>query len=204
MFMSVKNYIVILFLLVMGIVITSCSSTSLMHSWKEAELTHAYKHLRIIGISDSQQTRQLYEKYFVAELKKRNVTATPSYKLISSKQKMNRETVVAAIEGTEIDAVLVTYLVSADAEMKHRDSPLGASYSGTAEGSQISATIVTNRGRSRTEEVFVLKNDIYDAQSKTLVWSVQTETVAPESVDEVVTEVTDLLIDRMFSDGIVK
>jgi hypothetical protein len=204
MFMSVKNFIVMLFLLVMGIVITSCSSTSLMQSWKETELTHAYKHLMIIGISDSQQTRQLYEKHFVAELKKRNVTATPSYKLINSKQKMNRETVVAAIQETEIDAVLITYLVSADAEITHRDSPLGASYSGTAEGSQISATIVTNRGRSRTEEVFVLKNDIYDAQSKTLVWSVQTETVGPESVDEVVTEVTELLIDRMFSDGIIK
>ncbi len=204
MFMSVKNFTVILLLLVMGIVITSCSSTSLMQSWKETELRHAYKHLMIIGITDSQQTRQMYEKHFVAELKKRNVKATPSYELINSKQKMNRETVVAAIEDTEIDAVLVTYLVSADAEITHRDSPLGASYSGTAEGSQISATIVTNRGRSRTEEVFVLKNDIYDAQSKTLVWSVQTETVGPESVDEVVTEVTELLIDKMFSDGIVK
>ena len=204
MFMSVKNFTVILLLLVMGIVITSCSSTSLMQSWKETELRHAYKHLMIIGITDSQQTRQMYEKHFVAELKKRNVKATPSYELINSKQKMNRETVVAAIQGTAIDAVLVSYLVSADAEMKHRDSPLGASYSGTAEGSQISATIVTSRGRSRTEEVFTLKNDIYDAQSKTLVWSAQTKTVAPESVDEVVTEVTDLLIDRMFSDGIVK
>ena len=204
MFISVKNIIALLFLLVIGVVITSCGGTSLTQSWKETELGHGYKHLMIIGVSDSQQTRQLYEKYFVAELKKRNVTATPSYKLISSKQKMNRETVVAAIEDTEIDAVLVTYLVSADAEIKHRDSPLGASYSGTAEGSQISATIVTSRGRSRTEEVFVLKNDIYDAQSKTLVWSVQTETVGPESIDEVVTEVTELLIDRMFSDGIVK
>ena len=204
MFISVKNFIVILFLLVMGTVIASCSSTSVMHSWKEAETGHVYKHLMIIGITDSQQTRQMYEKHFAAELKKRNVTATPSYELISSKQKMNRETVVAAIQDTEIDAVLVTYLVSADAEITHRDSPLGASYSGTAEGSQISATIVTNRGRSRTEEVFVLKNDIYDAKSKTLVWSVRTRTVGPESVDEVVTEVTELLIDRMFSDGIVK
>jgi len=204
MFISVKKFIALLFLLATAIVVVSCSSSSLMQSWKETEHTHAYKHLMIIGISDSQQTRQIYEKHFVAELKKRNVTATPSYELINSKQKMNRETVVAAIQGTEIDAVLVSYLVSADAEMKYSDSPLGASYSGTAEGSQISATIVTTRGRSRTEEVFTLKNDIYDAQSKTLVWSAQTKTVAPESVDEVVTEVTDLLIDRMFSDGIVK
>lgn len=204
MTIRVKNLIVLLFLPVMAIMIASCSTTSMMQSWKEAELTHSYKHLMIIGISDSQQTRQLYEKHFVAELKKKNITARPGYELISSKQKMSRETVVAAIKETEIDAVLVTYLVSADAEIKHRDSPLGDSYSGTAEGSEISATIVTNRGRSRTEEVFVLKNDLYDVQSKTLVWSVQTRTVGPESIDQVITEVTALLIDRMISDGMVK
>lgn len=204
MFIKVKNYIVLIIMLVMAVAMASCSSTSLIQSWHETEAGHAYKHLLIIGNSDSQQTRQLYEKYFVAELKKRKLTATPSYQLISSKQKLNRETVVAAIQGTEIDAVLVTYLVSADSEMKHHDSPLGASYSGTAEGSQISATIVTKRGRSSSEEIFVLKNDLYDAQSKTLVWSVQTRTVAPESIDEVITEVTALLIDRMFSDGVVK
>ena len=204
MFIKVKNFSVLIILLVMAVVIASCSNTSLLQSWKETEAGRVYKHLMIIGISDSQQTRQLYEKYFVAELKKKKVTATPSYQLISSKQKMNRETVVAAIQGTEIDAVLVTYLVSADSEMKHRDSPLGASYSGSAEGSEISATIVTNRGRSSSEEIFVLKSDIYDAQSKTLVWSARTRTVAPESVDEVVTEVTALLIDRMFSDSVVK
>ena len=204
MFIKVKNFSVLIILLVMAVVIASCSNTSLLQSWKETEAGGVYKHLMIIGISDSQQTRQLYEKYFVDELKKRKLTATPSYQLISSKQKMNRETVVAAIQGTEIDAVLVTYLVSADSEMKYRDSPLGASYSGTAEGSQISATIVTKRGRSSSEEVFVLKNDIYDAQSKTLVWSARTETVAPESIDQVITEVTALLIDKMFSDGVVK
>ncbi len=204
MFTRVKDFIVLLNFLLMAIALASCSSTSLMQSWKETEAGHVYKHLMIIGVSDSQHTRQIYEKYFVAELKKRNVTATPSYELINSKQEMNRETVVAAIQGTEIDAVLITYLVSADEEIKYRDSPLGSSYSGTAEGSEISATIVTIRGRSSSEEVFILKNDIYDAQSKKLVWSVQTKTVAPESIDEVVTEVTALLIDRMFSDDIIK
>ncbi|MBE9564965.1 MAG: hypothetical protein IMF17_06940 [Proteobacteria bacterium] len=201
MFLRVKNLIVLSLIVILT---ASCAKTSMIENWKDDELTHAYKHLMIIGISDSQQTRQIYEKHFVSNLKKSNITATPSYKLINSKQKMNRETVVAAIKGTEIDAVLVTYLVSADVEIKHRDSPLGVGYSGTAEGSEISATIVSKRGVSRSEEVFVLKNDLFDVQSKSLVWSVQTETVGPESIDEVVTGVTKLLINQMLIDGIVK
>ena len=184
--------------------ITACANTSLMDSWKDSDNARSYKHPMIIGISDSQQTRQIYEKHFVAGLKKNNITATPSYKLISSKQKINRETVVAAVKGTKIDSVLVTYLVSADAKMKHRDSPLNAGYSGSTESSQISATIVSNRGQSRSEEVYVLKNDLYDVQSKALVWSAQTKTVGPESVDQVVEEVTELLIEEMLADEVLK
>ena len=158
----------------------------------------------IIGISDSQQTRRIYENHFVSELKKKNIDAVPSYTLISSKQVINRETVVAAIKDTDIDAVLVSYLVSADEEIRHQNSPLNMSYSGSVESSQISATIVTTRGRSRTGEVFVLKNDIYDAESNELVWSAYTKTVAPESIDEVVTDVTELLIGELFADELLK
>jgi hypothetical protein len=197
---NVKKIIV----LILSTIIASCSTTSLMDSWKDVELDRSYQHPMILAISDSQQTRQIYEKYFVAELKKVNITATPSYKLISSKQKINRETVVAAIQGKDIDSVLVTYLVSADTEVKHRESPLNTGYSAEVDSNQISATIVSNRGQSRDEEVFVLKNDIYDAESKTLVWSARTKTVGPESVDQVVKEVTALLIKEMLSDGIIK
>ena len=199
--MKMKKLIVCL---LVTIVLASCSNTSMIKSWKDPEKAHAYKHLMVIGISDSQQTRQLYEKHFTAEFLKKKIVVTPSYTLINSKQKMNRETVVAAIKDTDIDAVLVTYLVSADVEIKHRDSPLAGSYSGSAEGSEISATIITNRGRSRSEEIFVLKNDLFDVQSKTLVWSIQTRTAGPESIDEVISDVTALLIERLMADGIIK
>jgi hypothetical protein len=187
-------------------VIASCANTSLMDSWNDETRLGPYKHLMIIGVSDSQQTRQVYEKYFVAELKKKNITATPSYKLISSKQKINRETIVNAIQETDIaiDSVLLTYIISADAEMKPRHSPLNIGYSGNVDDHRISDTIVSKRGVSRSSEVYVLKNDLYDVQSRTLVWSAQTKTVGPESVDEVIEDVTELLIKEMISDGILQ
>ena len=97
--------------LLLSLFITSCASTKLTDAWFEEGVSSNYNHLMIIAISDSQQTRQIYEKYFVSELKSRSIKSTASYTLISSKQKLNRETVVNAIKGTDIDAVLVTYLV---------------------------------------------------------------------------------------------
>ena len=197
---KIKSYAVVL----ISVVLASCANTSLRETWKQDEHSKTYQQLMIIGISDSQQTRRIYENHFVAELKKKNIAAVPSYTLINSKQIINRETVVAAIKDTDIDAVLVSYLVSSDEVVRHQNSPLNTSYSGSVENNQISATIVTTRGRSRTGEVFVLKNDIYDAASKELVWSAYTKTVAPESIDEVVTDVTELLIAKLIDDEILK
>ncbi len=101
--MKLKYFIV----LILSVLIVSCANTKVIDHWVDAEHSQVYTHPMIIGISDSQQTRQLFEKYFVAELKKTGVTATPSYKLISSKQKINRETVIKAVQGTDIDSVFV-------------------------------------------------------------------------------------------------
>ncbi len=195
------NYFIIL---VLGLMIASCSNTKVIQDWTAEGHDKTYQHPLIIGISDSQQTRQIFEKYFVSELAKNNVTATPSYTLISSKQKMNRETVIKAIEGTEIDSVIVTYLVSSETEVLYHESPLSQGYSGDPDSAKVSATLVSTRGRTSSAEIITLKNDLYDVQTKTLIWTAQTRTVAPESIDEVVTDVTSLLVDQLLSDGILK
>ena len=198
--MNIKYYIV----LALSVFIVSCASTKVTENWVHAEHSKPYRHPMIIGISDSQQTRQIYEKHFVSELKKINVTATASYTLINSKQKMNRETVLKAIEGTDIDSVIVTYLVSSETEVKHHESPLSQGYSGDIEGSRLSATLVSTRGRTSSAEIITLKNDLYDVQTKTLIWTTQTRTVAPESIDEAITDVVDLLVGQMISDNVIK
>ncbi|MCW8851352.1 MAG: hypothetical protein OQK44_01700 [Gammaproteobacteria bacterium] len=195
------NYFIIL---VLSLVMTSCSNTEVIQDWVAEGLDKTYQHPLIIGISDSQQTRQIFEKHFVSELAKNNVTATPSYTLISSKQKMNRETVMKAIEGTEIDSVIVTYLVSSETEVMYHESPLSQGYSGDPDSTKVSATLVSTRGRTSSAEIITLKNDLYDVETKTLRWTAQTRTVAPESIDEVVTDVTELLVDRLINDGILK
>ena len=198
--MNVRYYIV----LALSVFIASCANTKVTENWVHAEHSKPYRHPMIIGISDSQQTRQIFEKHFVSELKKINITATASYTLISSKQKMNRETVLKAAQETDIDSVIVTYLVSSEVEVKHHESPLSQGYSGDIEGSRLSATLVSTRGRTSSAEIITLKNDLYDVQSKTLIWTAQTRTVAPESIDEAITDVVDLLIGQLLSDDIIK
>lgn len=200
-----KNVYFVLMSMVLVLGISSCASTSLTQSWKQPELEdQTFEHLLIIGVSDSQQTRRIYENHFVEQLAKRKIRATPSYSLIDSKQIINRETVVNAVRNTDIDSALVTYLVSVDNEVIYHDSPLNPGYSGSPDANMISATLITNRGRSSNSEVISLKSDFYDVTAESMLWSAQTRTVAPDSIDQTIIEVTELLINKLFDDDILK
>jgi len=192
------------FIVLVVLFITACANSQITQTWVEPELKQTFKRPLIIGISDSQQIRRIYENHMVDELSKSNIKATPSYTLINSKQEITRKTVIEAIQGTDLDAVLVTYLVSADTEMKYSESPLRTGYSGTNDDLEVSATIIVNPGRYNESESITLKNDLYSVAQKALVWSVQTRSVAVASIDEVVTDVTDLLIKQMYSDGVLQ
>lgn len=199
--MSVNIFkIKLLSILFVSVLAASCSNTQIINSWTEPGQKTAYVRPMIIGVSDSQQTRRIYENQFVAELQKFKVNAIPSYTLISSKQKMDKETVLAAISGTDIDSVIITYLISADQEVSNTTSVLDTDHIGNIENNQVSSTIISTRGRSNSAEIVTLKNDFYDAASHTLVWTVQTRTKAPESIDEVVKDVTELLVKKLIGD----
>ncbi len=198
-FINVK----IIFILFSSFLLVSCANTRITQNWTETPLPQTYQHPMILAVTDSQQTRRIFEQHLVSGLAENNITATPSYTLLSAKQKINRQAVFNAIKGTNIDAVLVIYLVIHDTEMKNQHSPINKYYSGNVENSMISDTLVFSRGRYTNDEKIAVKNDLYDAQLKTVVWSVQTKTVAPHSIDEVITDVTELLINQLLDDEIL-
>lgn len=198
--MQVKKMIV----LMLFTLIASCANTSITQKWVESDIKQTYKRPLIIGISDSQQTRRIFENHMVAELNKKKITATPSYTLISSKQEINRETVAKVVAGTELDSVLITYLVAVDTDTNLRESPLGAGYSGNMADMEVSSTIIVNRGRYNESEIISLKNDFYDVASESMIWTAQTKSVAAESIDSVVIDVTALIIKQLYNDKLFK
>ena len=202
--MQVKKIIASMLVAMLFTLIASCANTSITQQWMEPQIKQIYKRPLIIGVSDSQQTRRIFENHMVAELHKKNIVATPSYTLINSKQKISREAVTNAIKGTDIDSALVTYLVSADTEVKLRESPLDNSYSGNMADMEVSSTIIARRGRYNVSEIISLKNDFYDVASESIIWTLQTKSVAAESIDRIVIDVTALIIKQLYDDNLFK
>ena len=137
------------------------------------------------------------------------VEGEASYKLIKG-SKIDREVVTRAIKGLEIDAVIVTHLVGVDEETIYRPSmdymPMygGGYYGGLYSYYPHVNTYVQRPGYYTTHETYTLETNLYDVESEELVWSARSRTFAPESVDEVITDLTKLLIKDLSEKNLIK
>jgi hypothetical protein len=157
--------------------------------------------LLIVGVVESQQNRRVYESNFVEELKALGIKATASYTLIKSSVKIDRKSITKAIEGTDIDGVIVTYMTSIDEETVYRPGTTyitGAGYGygryGYGAGYPYGYTYSQTPGYYTTHNTYVLENNLYDVASEELVWSARSRSFSPQSVQEVVTDLTKLII----------
>ena len=199
------------FLLVSTVfLLASCANTKITQSWVEPDNKKSYSDLLIIGIGESQQTRRAYESYFVEELIANGTEAEASYKLIKSSEEIERNTVVKAIEGLDIDGALITHMVAVDEETVYRS---GASHTYARYGGYGRSmygyyphvnSYVSSPGYYTTHETYTLETSLYDVVTEELVWSARSHSFSPESVDEVIVDLTKLLIKDLKEKGLIK
>ncbi len=198
MSLSYKKFF--LFVLPVFMLLSACAHVSLTQVWSSKTNKKTYKKLLVIGVSNSQQTRRIFEKYFVSALGRRGVQAIESYKLMSADTSINRESVSKAIKGLGIDGVLVTYLIVINKESVYKPAtdymPVYSNgYSGGLYSyySQV-YNYVHIPTHSITHKQVELETNLYDVNSEEPVWSAHSHIFASQSVDEVIPDLTKLVI----------
>ena len=198
-----------------GFLLISCANTKISQSWVDPDNKMTYNDILIIGIGESEQNRRAYESYFVEALREVGTEAEASYKLIKSSEEFNRDTVVKAIEGMEIDGVIITHMTAVEEETIYRPgmgySPVGyggygyGGYGGGMYGYYPHVnSYVTSPGYYTTHETYTLETNLYDVKTEELVWSARSRTFSPESVEEVIVDLTKLLIKDLKEKNLIK
>ncbi len=189
-------------LAVFAIIITACAASKPIGQWRDPGFTGKVDNILIIGVSSRSTRRRVFEDRFVDVLAENEVKAIPSYTLITSTLKLSRETVVKAIEGKDLDAVLVTRI----AGIKQQDTyqrPKEKSEDMTLFTYYDNALEQTSDGYYAQFNVFTLETNLYDAASTELIWSMQSEIVEGSRPRVVIEDQIKLTIDTMRSQGLI-
>ena len=171
----------------------SACATRPTAEWQDSNYTGPIRNVLIIGVSDRETSRRIFEETFVSELDTLNVAATASATLMAADEKISKETVQAAIEGKSIDTVLVTRLLGVE-ERESYHQPTSTRYYGNYYSYYSQSWNYAYSGYYRKYQVLKLETNVYDVKTEKLVWSMQSESVDPQSTTQVIKDQIKLVI----------
>lgn|SRR5690606_9820224 len=206
-----------LLLLVAAVSLGACSTTTrITGSWKDPAVdasTGESKSVLIVPLSRNIELRTKLEDALAAKAAERNIEAVKSSDIFTPdffQVLPGREELLGQIKQTGVDAILTVSLIDTESETRYvRGSthyapmPVYSWYGGFYTYLNYWHPIMYDPGYYVTDKTYFLETNLYNAASGQLVWSAQSETVNPTSIDAFAEEYPEVLLERMVKDGLL-
>lgn len=190
----------------------SCNSTKITSSWKSPTL-HAGKYKKILVVSitnePEQQIPKKMEQHLVGDLKGKGIDAISMFQQYgpAAINRGDEKSVLEKVNTTGVDAILTIVLLDKSKEryyvpgrvyytpyvVYHRR--FWGYYTTIYDRVYTPGYYVTNTG-------YFWESNLYDANSKELVYSIQTRSFDPASVESLAHEYGQLIVNNMAEKGI--
>ena len=191
-----------LFILFLG----GCATTQVQSVWMDQEYKgEKIDNVFVIGVSrNDQSSRRIFEDEFVAQLKKRNVDAQASYRVISSEELLDEQIVAQKVKLAGVDAVLATRIVEIR-KGKHYMPPRYDYHPGYYGGwhGYYSRMYPVTPGYTVEYETIVLETTLFDTKSNKLIWSARSDARAEASISKLINEFVGNIIKKLAEDKLI-
>lgn len=211
-----KNPIVYILILIFA---ASCSpSTRIIGSWTSPEKdTAGYDDLFVAAVVDNVRIRQVVEDEMQNQLNSRNIQSRTSISAIKpdfwSSEELDKEAIIKIIGESKHDGILTMTLIDQTSEERYVPGAMmgGPMMMGPSWGWRgnfggywgMQHGLMMNPGYVVNDRKYFVEINLYDADSQQLVWSGQSKTINPESVDAFAPEFVKIVLNRMEQEGVI-
>ena len=210
-----KSIVKYTFVLIYSIVLSSCANTKFTKQWIDEDFNEEpYDDILVLVVADKMGNRQDAENYIVEKLGESGINAMQSYDILPKTETIDAEAVDQAIDGLQLDAVIVMYATGITEEEYFIPTRRFGVYSGYGYGHAHygsfynyyphAVNYVYLPGYDNTHYVVALETSLFDLNTTKMVWSGQSNTFAPESVDDVIHNITVLTINELKKKKIIQ
>lgn len=205
----------LIFTFIILAVIASCSpSTKIIGSWTGPNTpSDPYNSIFVTAITENLAARQTFENDIDAQLEARKVTAISSFDIIPPGFKAteaNKDATLKAIRDGGSDAILTIALLDQTSETRYVPgttmySPMGyGGYYGRFYGYySYYNPVMYDPGYYTTDKNYYLEMNLYDVKTEQLVWSAQSETTNPSSIETFSKSFSELVVNQLIKDGLI-
>ena len=186
-------------LLLLIAVSTACTAAKPTLEWRDPSFAGGtFDNMLIVGISNQETVRRAFENTFVDRLQENKVKATASFALMPAETRPSEESVKAVIADIKFDSVLVTHLVGVkEKEVYHSGVYRNDTYRGFYDYYGDVGAYVYEPGYYTRHKLVKLETNLYDTESERLVWSMQSESMDPNSEKSLIDAKIELVIKKL-------
>jgi len=189
--------------------ISACTSTKLVSRWNDVNYTGPqFNNVLVIGMIKNDIKRRYYEDEQAKIIRSKGGQAVTSYNFIHDLGTVDdKAKIVAIVKKTGVDSVVITMLEAIDKEQRivparvdYAPTP-GYGYYGYYRSSY---RTVYQPAYTVTDTIVRLETRLYAAETEKMVWAGTTESLNPDSIDEIIKETADVIGSDMRKHGLIK
>jgi len=196
------------------IVLGSCSpSVKILGSWTSPSMsTTGYDDLFVTALTDNILARQTVEQDLDNLLNEKGVNAQSSFNILPPGFKtsgVDKNEVLQKIKALGSDAILTVAVLDQTNETRYVPgttmySPMGYGYYGRFWGYySYYNPVMYDPGYYTTDKNYYLEANLYDAETEELVWSSQSETTNPASIETFSKTFSETIVSQLIKDGLI-
>ncbi|GAA5036925.1 hypothetical protein GCM10011506_32700 [Marivirga lumbricoides] len=194
----------------------SCApSTDITATWNNPDVEDdALGNILVTAMVDDVSARQNLEDELARELMERGISVTKSINLfppsMRNEKMQDKEALLNAIEENNFDGVITVALIDKETDTRYIPgnyaySPVNTyGYYGNFWGYYNNwYPQVYNTGYYDVDKEYFLETNLYNAESEKLVWSAQSQTVNPETLENLTEDYSEKIVRYMENESLV-
>jgi hypothetical protein len=201
------------------LLIAACSSTTMSGSWSDPAFTKKVQKIYIIGMTEKDTTRRIFEDTLGRQLAGKGVKTVSSYIDLPNSKAPDREAIKLRMTAEGCDSVLLTKLVDTRTETvttPGRASGYSSTYSSRPYyGNRNNyynnwnsyydrrADVIYMTPTSTEFVIATIESVMYDLETEEMIWSGQLETVIEGNLEKMVQDFADIVIKDLTEKGII-
>ena len=189
--------------------------TKITGAWKNPKQPlKNYSSIFIASLSSNNVARATVEGDMAAALEKENISTYKSMDEFSpgiKKDSLNKEEILSKVKNKKTDAILTISLIRKETDSRYvpgeylyEPIPRFAYYSDFTGYYSYWSPNMRNQGYYVQDKTYFLETNLYDAASEQLIWSAQSKTYNPESLQSFSKEFSKLIVAKLKTDGMLK
>lgn len=206
----------ILFLFVSIGLISCGSSTSISSTWVNPEISdEAYKSVFIAAITPDIHARKVIEQQLATEASKQGIKAIQSSDVFlttfTKDNQPQKQELLEEIRKSNSHTIFTISLKDKESSTRYVEGtntyyPMnyGGYYGGFYSYYNNVYPVVYEPGYYKTDKIYYVESNLYDANTEELLWSAQSKTYNPTNLKSFAQEYTKAIIYKLIKDGVLK